>query len=119
MDKPKVVCICGSSRWVKLHHLEQMSETLKGHIVIPLGFYGHADYPTGSRKLTEDCDENNKIKKNIDQLHFRKIDLSDEVLVITVDHYVGNSTQREVDYAIQQGKPVIYKNYTYMFANSA
>ena len=43
-----------------------------------------------------------------DTLHLRKIDLADEVLVLNVGGYIGESTRREIAYAIAQKKPVRY-----------
>lgn len=42
----------------------------------------------------------------LDELHKRKIDLADEVLVLNVGGYIGDSTKSEVTYAIENGKPV-------------
>jgi hypothetical protein len=36
----------------------------------------------------------------------RKIDLSDEVLVLNVGNYIGESTGRELRYAKEQGKRI-------------
>ncbi len=48
------------------------------------------------------------VKEVLDELHKRKIDLSDEVFVINVDGYVGESTRSEIDYAIEHSKPVFW-----------
>ena len=37
-----------------------------------------------------------------------KIDLSDEVLVLNVGGYIGESTRKEIEYAERTGKPVHY-----------
>jgi hypothetical protein len=42
------------------------------------------------------------------EIHFRKIDLSDEIFVIDVNGYIGSSTRKEIAYAKQQNKPVRY-----------
>jgi hypothetical protein len=42
----------------------------------------------------------------LDRLHFRKIDLADEILVLNVDGYIGHSTRREIVYAMGSGKRV-------------
>jgi rubrerythrin len=47
-------------------------------------------------------------KHKADQLHKRKIDLCDEVHVLNVDGYIGESTRSEIDYANYIGKPVRY-----------
>lgn len=44
----------------------------------------------------------------LDDMHFRKIDLADEIFVINVGGYIGSSTQAEIAYATKTGKPVHY-----------
>ena len=44
----------------------------------------------------------------MDELHRRKIDLSDEIFVVNLEHYIGKSTRKEIEYATQLGKPVRY-----------
>ncbi len=48
------------------------------------------------------------LKEKLNALHLRKIDLADEILVLNVGGYIGETTQREIAYAIQRGKPVQY-----------
>lgn len=83
-----------------------MHEALQGNIVIPMSLYGHADWPEGAEFLTSDGDESTPEKQGLDELHFRKIDISDEVLVVDLGGYVGSSTEREVAYALDHGKRV-------------
>lgn len=73
-------------------------ETLAGKIVLSVGLLGHQ----------EGLDMDGPIKAMLDELHLRKIDLADEVLVLNVGGYVGDSTRREVAYATAHGKPVRY-----------
>lgn len=103
-----VVCLCGSSRWPELHHHVMMAETLAGKIVIPMGLYGHADYPPGAKAVTNDGDESTAVKQMLYQLHYQKIDLADEIIVVSKDGYFGSSTRREIAYAQAQGKRVRY-----------
>jgi hypothetical protein len=44
----------------------------------------------------------------LDELHKRKIDLADEVLVLNVGGYIGDSTRSEIEYAKKEGKIVRY-----------
>lgn len=104
--KPIVVCLCGSSKWPEAHMRAMMSETLAGKIVIPMGLYGHADFPEGARAATSDGDELTAVKQMLDRLHFAKIDLADEIMVVRVAGYFGNSTRREIEYARAHGKRV-------------
>ena len=42
------------------------------------------------------------------RLHRHKIEMSDEVLIINVGGYVGESTRSEIEIAVGLGKPVRY-----------
>jgi hypothetical protein len=107
-EKTKVVCLCGSSKYPEIHFRVMMQETLAGRIVIPMGLYGHADFPLGAKAATNDGDEATEVKQMLDRLHFEKIDLADEILVVNVGGYIGSSTKREIEYAITTGKGVRY-----------
>lgn len=109
--KPKIVCLCGSSRHPDLHMRQMMAETLAGNIVVPMGLYGHADFPAGAKAATNDGDESTAAKQMLDRLHFAKIALADEVVIITVDNYIGSSTAREKAFAEQSGKVVRVVNH--------
>ncbi|RWP64899.1 hypothetical protein [Mesorhizobium sp.] len=106
MTKPKVITLCGSSRFPTAFHIVNAHLSMLGHVVISLGLYGHADQPAGARFLTSDGNEQTTEKRNLDQLHFRKIDVSDGIFVINVGGYIGSSTRREIEYARSQGKSV-------------
>jgi len=45
-------------------------------------------------------------------MHKRKIDLADEIYVINVDGYIGESTKSEIQYASASNKTV---NYMFQF----
>lgn len=96
--KPTVVCIIGSSRF-KDHHLGHAQRfTLAGKIVLVAGFFHHVDrYPITDAQ-----------KKQIDELCLRKIDLADEVYVVNINGYIGESTSGAIEYAKELGKPVTY-----------
>lgn len=106
LNKPKVITLCGSSRFPDAFHIANAHLSLLGYVVISLGLYGHADKPEGSRFLTSDGNEQTAEKRNLDQLHYRKIDISDGIFVINVGGYVGSSTRREIEYARGLGKSV-------------
>lgn len=103
---PRVYTLCGSSRFRDAFDLANMNLSLQGHIVISLGMFGHVDHPQGARWLASDGDESTPAKRTLDELHFRKIDLSDAIYVINVGGYVGGSTRREIAYARNLGKDV-------------
>lgn len=132
---PKIVCLCGSTRFGAAFAKANLDETLAGNIVLTVGCMTHSDTEL---KITPEQ------KLALDELHKRKIDLSDEVLVLNVmacrfckkpriidgepeyrrcfgvnfsvpptcvfEPYIGESTRSEIEYALKLGKPVRYLN---------
>lgn len=96
---PEIVTLCGSSRFKEDFIREQARLTDEGKIFLTLGFFGHLDFP----ELM-----NTERKEFWDELHKRKIDISNSIFVINKDGYIGESTRSEIDYAISRGKAVYY-----------
>ena len=80
--------------------------TLEGSIVISVGFFGHSD----DNEVWENMDEGTltKTKEILDDMHKRNIDMADEIFVINVGGYIGDSTRSEIEYAQAHGKAVRY-----------
>ena len=97
--KYKIITLCGSTRFKEEFISAQKRLTLEGNIVISVGLFGHS----GDEEVWID-----KTKKMLDDMHLRKIDLADEILVINPGGYIGESTSREIEYAKNTGKPVKY-----------
>ena len=102
----KVITLCGSTRFKDDFMKVQKELTLKGNIVISVGFLGHS----GDDEVWDGMDEGNlsKTKEMLDYMHKRKIDMADEIFVINVGGYIGNSTRSEIEYAVKNGKKVNY-----------
>ena len=102
-DRPKIVCLCGSTRFSEAFHEANLRETLAGNIVLSIGcdFKSDKDLELAGELTQED-------KARLDELHLRKIDLADEVFILNVGGYVGESTRRELTYAQVQGKQLRY-----------
>lgn len=94
---PTIVCLCGSTRFMHQFQEAEYEETLAGRIVLTIGCDTKSD---DMLRLGEG------IKAKLDELHLRKVELADEVLVLNVGGYIGESTQRELDHAIRLGKRV-------------
>jgi hypothetical protein len=95
----KIVTLCGSTRFKEEFMEAQKRLTLAGCIVISVGLFGHSGddevWTPGTKQM-------------LDDMHLRKIDLADEIYVINVDGYIGESTRREIAYATSKGKKVNY-----------
>ena len=106
VGKYKVVTLCGSTRFKEQFMKAQKDLTLQGYIVISVGLYGHS----GDSEVWENMDEGTltKTKEMLDDMHKRKIDMADEIFVINVGGYIGDSTRSEIKYAQETGKVVKY-----------
>ena len=101
-QRPKIVCLCGSTRFAKEFADANERETLAGNIVLSVGCFRRTA-PDGQREPMEES-----VKAALDVLHKRKIDLADEVLVLNVGGYIGDSTRSEIEHARKTGKRVRY-----------
>lgn len=90
---PPIVCLCGSTKFLDEEREIYFKETTQGKIVLSHSGRRIADKPTGGF---------------LDQLHLRKIDLADEIFVLNIGGYIGESTEREIQYAKEKGKPIRY-----------
>lgn len=99
VGKFKVITLCGSTKFKDEYMKAQKDLTLKGNIVISVGLFGHSG---DDEVWTEGT------KEMLDNMHKRKIDMADEIFVINVGGYIGESTRSEIEYAIRNGKKVDY-----------
>lgn len=106
IENYKIVTLCGSTKFKKEFLEIQKKLTLLGYIVISVGLFEHS----GDNEVWENMDEGTltKTKSMLDDMHKRKIDLSDMIYVINVGGYIGESTRSEIEYAISTGKEVHY-----------
>lgn len=92
----KIITICGSLKYQK--EIMDVAEklALKGNCVLtPV-------YPVSNNERTE-----NQLML-LKEEHFKKIELSDEIMVVNVNNYIGDSTKLEIDYANKLNKKIIY-----------
>ena len=99
VGKYKVITLCGSTKFKDEYIKAQKDLTLQGNIVISVGLFGHSG---DDEVWTEGT------KEMLDDMHKRKIDMADEIFVINVGGYIGESTKSEIEYAIRNGKKVKY-----------
>lgn len=106
VKKYPVITLCGSTKFKDEFLRVQKDLTLKGNIVISVGLFGHS----GDDEVWENMDEGTltKTKQMLDDMHKRKIDMADEIFVINVGGYIGESTRSEIEYAKSTNKKVNY-----------
>ena len=101
LGKYKVITLCGSTKFKDQFIEVQKQLTLAGNIVISVGLFGHSG---------DDEVWTNNTKEMLDDMHKRKIDMADEIFVINVGGYIGDSTASEMKYATKVGKPIRFYN---------
>ncbi|HEY3957970.1 MAG TPA: hypothetical protein VGM53_31790 [Streptosporangiaceae bacterium] len=102
LDFPPIVCLCGSTRFVDEFNRQRRDLTRAGQIVLAI------EIVTTQAAADDPQHADPELKTRLDELHKRKIDLADYVLILNVGGYIGESTRAEITYAHQHGKPVRY-----------
>ena len=107
--RPEIVCLCGSTRFADQHAVKRWELERDGSAIVLMINYLPAWY--ADKQGWNGHDHYGEIAGNksvLDELHFRKIDMADHVLVVNPGGYYGDSTRREIEYARSIGKPVAF-----------
>ena len=92
----KIITLCGSLRFQEcMMRIAEKMALLGNCVLTPI-------YPTSELEMLK-------------EEHFKKIELSDAILVINVDEYIGYSTNLEIEYAKKLNKEILY--YTDLIKN--
>lgn len=102
MSERTIVCLCGSTRFHKEFARANYEETMAGKIVLSVGFFMHSSQEAHGTTFACTSEQ----KKALDALHLDKINLADEVLILNVGGYIGESTSRELQHARDAGKKI-------------
>ena len=89
----KVITLCGSARFKDQLDTARKKLTLEGHIVMGPELYVYSGHTH---------------RKMLDELHKRKIAMSDEIFVVNVGGYIGKGTAMAIALAEHMGKTVKY-----------
>ena len=108
MDKPIVICLCGSTRFVDQHAIMRWELEKQGAIVLMINYLPAWYADSQGWNGHDHFGEKSGLREHLDKLHLRKIDLADKILVVNVDGHIGNSTRHEIEYAKALGKPIEY-----------
>nr|WP_296075639.1 hypothetical protein [uncultured Actinoplanes sp.] len=103
VGRPPIVVLCGSTRFHAEFQEANYRLTMEGAIVLSAALDPRAGAGHGEG-VGPDSDE----KAALAELHRRKIDLADQVHVLNVDGYIGESTRSEIAYAAAMGKPITF-----------
>lgn len=105
---PRIICLCGSTRFRDQILAASERYTMDGNIVLAPNVFGREFEDTG--KHEDDVLVNSSEKGLLDALHFRKIDLADQIHVLNVGGYIGKSTHNAISYAVRKDKMVSFSD---------
>ena len=92
------ITLCGSTKFKSEFERINSELTLAGYVVFSVACFSHTD------KIVLSSQQ----KHLLNDVHKRKIDKSDAIVVINVDDYMGEGTHDEIDYAESIGVDVYY-----------
>mgnify|MGYP005799061577 FL=1 len=93
----KIITLCGSLKFQKEMMIIAEKMALEGNCILtPV-------YP-----IIENCERTDEQLKKLKKEHFKRIELSDAILVINKNNYIGDSTKLEIEYAKKLGKEIMY-----------
>src|SRR5712692_5721788 len=101
-----IITLCGSTKFKDTFNEVNMELTFNNYIVLSVGSFHHSDEQLKPRILS--------YKELLDKLHKDKIDLSQAIVVINVDNYIGESTKSEILHAIKRKKQIYWYNPDYI-----
>ncbi len=94
----KIITVCGSLKFMKeMMEIGEKMELQGNCMLMPI-------YPTNPDKDAYTKEE----VIMLDKMHKEKIKLSDAILVVNVNNYIGSSTKSEIEFAKELGKEIIY-----------
>lgn len=99
---PMIITLCGSTRYWETFRDVGLDLTMAGIIVLSIGI----STPDSMIHANPNSEQGKAQKEILDKLHKDKINLSDEILVLNCDGYIGASTRSEIKHAEDKGKPV-------------
>lgn len=93
----KIITICGSMKFKKEIMEKTRELALNGNCILtPI-------YPTKENETLTQEQKENLIKE-----HFKKIELSDAILVLNKNNYIGKCTKLEIEYAKSLNKEILF-----------
>lgn len=93
----KTYTMCGSMKFAEeMKKIAKSLEIENGYKIL------QCVYVDDINKLTKE-----EVKK-LQEEHYRKIDISDGIYVVNINGYIGESVRKEIEYAKQANKEILY-----------
>lgn len=93
----KIITLCGSLKFRREMMMIAQKMALEGNCVL-----------TPTYPVMENVEITNDQLEKLKEAHFKRIELSDSILVVNINNYIGESTKLEIEHAKKLGKEIIY-----------
>jgi len=104
--RPEIVVLSGSTRFTDEMLVKSWELTKQGYIV--MGWAALPEWYFKGEDHTHIGDQEG-VKEIVDAVYLRKIEICDELHVMNIGGYIGESTRNEIAHAKKHGKPVTYE----------
>jgi len=88
---------------LKEWELTKQGKVVMGWCVLP------SNHDSDGSEVDHHLAEKEGVQDILDEMHKRKIDLSDRVHILNIGGYIGEGTANEITYAKSQGKGVTFE----------
>lgn len=95
----KIITVCGSMKFYKEMMEIAIKVELEGNCML---------VPIYNPSKTSKDDFTEEEALMLDKMHKERIKLSDAILVVNVNNYIGESTKSEIEFAKSLNKEIIY-----------
>lgn len=93
----KIITLCGSLKFQKEMMIVAEKMALDGNCILTPVF-----------PILEEVEKTEEQIKKLKEAHFKRIEISDAILVVNINNYIGKSTNLEIEYAKTLGKEISY-----------
>ena len=93
----KIITLCGSLKFQKEMLIVAEKMALDGNCILTPVF-----------PILEEVEKTEEQITKLKEAHFKRIEISDAILVVNINNYIGKSTNLEIEYAKTLGKEILY-----------
>ena len=93
----KIITLCGSLKFQKEMMIVAEKMALDGNCILTPVF-----------PILEEVEKTEEQMTKLKEAHFKRIEISDAILVVNINNYIGKSTNLEIEYAKTLGKEILY-----------
>ena len=93
----KIITLCGSLKFQKEMMIIAEKMALDGNCILTPVF-----------PILDELEKTEEQMTKLKEAHFKRIEISDAILVVNINNYIGKSTNLEIEYAKTLGKEILY-----------